>query len=78
MPAPYNLPDEQAEFELCDRLSFMRFVGLGLADAVPDAKTMWPYRKALNKAGGGQKLGDVLDLANTASGVWADSAYRAA
>ena len=25
-----------------------------------------------------QKLGDVLDPANTASGVWADSAYRSA
>ena len=28
----YNLPDDQAECQLRDRLSFMRFVGLGLDD----------------------------------------------
>ena len=29
------------------------FVGLGLEDAVPDAKTLWLYREALAKAGAG-------------------------
>ncbi len=28
----------------------MRFLGLGLEDAVPDAKTLWLYREALAKA----------------------------
>ena len=50
LQALYNLSDDQAEYQLRDRLSFMRFVGLGLEDAVPDAKTLWLYREALTKA----------------------------
>ena len=45
--ALYNLSDEQAEHQVRDRLSFMRFLGLGLEDAVPDATTLWLYREAL-------------------------------
>jgi hypothetical protein len=41
--ALYNLSDDQAEYQLRDRLSFMRFLGLELEDAVPDAK--WLYRE---------------------------------
>src|ERR1700731_4643972 len=36
LQALYNLSDDQAEYQLRDRLSFMRFLGLGLDDAVPD------------------------------------------
>jgi DNA-binding NarL/FixJ family response regulator len=32
-----NLSDERAEFLINDRLSFMRFLGFGLSDRVPDA-----------------------------------------
>jgi IS5 family transposase len=41
----YPLSDDQTEYQLKDRLSFMRFVGLALHDAVPDAKTIWLFRK---------------------------------
>ena len=34
----YNLSDDQLEFQIRDRLSFMRFPGLSLGDTVPDAK----------------------------------------
>jgi len=34
-----NLSDERTEFLINDRLSFMRFLGLGLSDRVPDART---------------------------------------
>jgi Transposase domain (DUF772) len=34
----YTLSDEQLEYQLKDRLSLMRFVGLASHDAVPDAK----------------------------------------
>jgi len=50
LQALYNLSDDAMEYQLRDRLSFMRFVGLGLEDAVPDAKTLWLYREALGKA----------------------------
>ncbi len=39
--AQNNLSDDRAEFLINDRLSFMRFLGLGLSDRVPDAKTIW-------------------------------------
>jgi IS5 family transposase len=48
--ALYNLSDEQMEYQLRDRLSFMRFLGLGLEDKVPDATTLWLYREALAEA----------------------------
>lgn len=35
-----NLSDERTEYLINDRLSFMRFLGLGLSDCVPDAKTV--------------------------------------
>jgi transposase, IS5 family len=46
----YNLADEQVEYQIRDRLSFTRFLGLGLEDVVPDATTVWLFREALNKA----------------------------
>ena len=51
LSALYNLSDDQIEYQVRDRLSFMRFLGLGLGDPVPDAKTVWLYREALAKAG---------------------------
>ena len=45
--AQINLSDERTEFLINDRLSFMRFLGLGLSDRVPDAKTIWAFRERL-------------------------------
>jgi len=47
----YNLSDEKIEFQIRDRLSFMRFLGLSLGDAVPDEKTIWLFREQLTEAG---------------------------
>ena len=49
--ALYNLSDDQVEYQIRDRLSFMRFLGLGLEGKVPDAKTVWLYRDQLARAG---------------------------
>ena len=46
----YNLSDEATEYQIRDRLSFMRFLGLSLEDSVPDAKTIWLYREQLTEA----------------------------
>ncbi|WP_410001508.1 transposase [Rhizobium leguminosarum] len=46
----YNLSDDQAEFVIQDRLSFMRFLGLSLSEKVPDAKTIWLFRESLVRA----------------------------
>ncbi len=46
-----NLSDERTEYLINDRLSFMRFLGLGLSERVPDAKTVWLFRERLTQAG---------------------------
>ena len=50
LQASHTLSDERTEFLIKDRLSFMRFLGLGLADPVPDANTIWTFREALTRA----------------------------
>ena len=50
LSALYNLSDDQIEYQVRDRLSFMRFLGLGLEDRVPDAKIVWLYREGLAQA----------------------------
>lgn len=46
----YGLADEQTEFQIRDRLSFMRFLGLDLHGRVPDARTIWLSRETLTEA----------------------------
>jgi len=41
----YNLSDDSTEYQIMDRLSFMRFLGLGLGDKIPDSKTIWLFRE---------------------------------
>ncbi|MFZ1749092.1 MAG: transposase, partial [Saprospiraceae bacterium] len=36
----YNLSDDQVEFQINDRMSFMRFLNITIADDVPDSKTV--------------------------------------
>ena len=51
----YNLSDDQTEFQIRDRYSFGRFLGLSPEDVVPDAKTIWRFREGL-KSGRGVRL----------------------
>ena len=64
----YNLSDEQFEYQLRDRLSFMRFLGLGLEDPAPDATTVWLYREQLVRAGLVDELFDAFDAHLKAQG----------
>ena len=50
LQAIHSLSDERTEFLIKDRLSFMRFLGLGLSDPVPDANTIWTFREVLTRA----------------------------
>ncbi len=45
----YNLSDPELEDQLNDRLSFQRFVGLGMNSKVPDYTTIWRFKEALVK-----------------------------
>ena len=57
----YGLSDMEAEEALADRLSFRRFVGLALADAVPDHSTICRFRNLLVERGVLEKLFGELD-----------------
>jgi IS5 family transposase len=43
----YNLSDDQAEFQINDRISFMRFLNLTISDDIPDSKTIWCFTERL-------------------------------
>ena len=68
LQALYSLSDEAAEFQIRDRLSFQRFLGLGLDGAVPDATTVWLFRERLVKAGAIDSLFARFDAALTERG----------
>lgn len=46
----YNLSDDAMEYQINDRLSFMRFLKLSLGSKVPDSKTIWLFRNDLSEA----------------------------
>ena len=52
----HYLSDEQTEYLIRDRLTFMCFLDLGVEDPVTDATTIWVSRDALAHAGLGEKL----------------------
>ena len=58
----YNLSDDQTEFQIRDRYSFCRFLGLNPEDRVPDAKTIWRFREKLRLAGAFEELFDELSV----------------
>jgi len=47
----HNLSDDRIEYQVRDRFSFMRFLGLQLEHRVPDAKTVWLFRERLKELG---------------------------
>jgi IS5 family transposase len=49
LQSSHSLSDERTEYLIKDRLSFMRFLGLSLAESVPDANSIWNFREALTR-----------------------------
>ena len=71
LQALYSLSDEATEFQIKDRLSFQRFLGLGLDGRVPDATTIWLFRERLVQAKAIDKLFARFDAALTERGYLA-------
>ena len=46
-----NLSDDRCEFQINDRMTFQRFLGITLGDTVPDSKTIWLFRETLTNSG---------------------------
>lgn len=56
----FGLSDEQMEFQITGRFSFMRFLGLRTCDKVPDCNTIWAFREQLKE---GNIVKQLFDLA---------------
>ncbi len=65
----YNLSDEQTEFQIKDRLSFMQFLGLQIGDKIPDEKTLWHFKEQLKKHKLSKKLFDLFTTQLINNGV---------
>lgn len=58
----YNLADDELEFQIRDRYTFCRFLGLKPEGRVPDAKTIWLFREQLGQDGRVKELFIEFDL----------------
>ncbi len=56
----FNLSDDQTEYQINDRISFMRFLDLDISSKIPDAKTIWHFKDELVKAGVIKELFDIF------------------
>lgn len=65
----YNLSDEQTEFQIKDRFSFMDFLGLQIGDKIPDEKTIWLFKETLAKANLAQTLFDTFTNKLISNGI---------
>ena len=67
----YNLSDDEMEYQIMDRLSFMRFLDLDLDSRVPDAKTIRLFRSKLEQFQLARRLFDRIN------GILAEAGYTA-
>jgi len=58
----YGLGDTQLEYQIIDRISFKKFLGLASGDKVPDEKTVWAFREVLTAKGLVEKLFEQLEM----------------
>ena len=65
----YNLSDEQTEFQIKDRLSFLDFLGLQIGDNVPDQKTIWLFKEQLKEKDLSKELFDIFTNKLISNGV---------
>ena len=68
----YNLSDDQLEYQIIDRASFKRFLGLKKSDKVPDSKTFWLFREQLIEKDVIMGLFNIFNETLDAAGVFAN------
>jgi IS5 family transposase len=64
LQTPYNLSDEEVEYQIRNRLSSGRFLGFGIKNSVPDATTVWGFRERLKELELMEALFDAQQQAN--------------
>lgn len=68
----YNLSDDQLEYQIIDRASFKRFLGLKKSDKVPDSKTFWHFREQLIEKDAIMSLFNIFNETLDSAGVFAN------
>jgi len=71
----YNLSDEQVQYQVRDRISFMGSLGLEPGDRVPDEKTLWLFRERLTELGLIEELFDQFNQHLDAQGFKAQQGH---
>lgn len=69
----YNLSDDQLEYQIVDRASFKRFLGLKKSDKVPDSRTFWLFREQLIEKEVILSLFKIFNETLDAAGVFANA-----
>ena len=57
----YGLSDMGIEFQINDRVSFCRFLGLEFGEKIPDGNTIWDFKEALKDKDVDRKLFDLFN-----------------
>ena len=57
----YGISNDSLEYQINDRLSFQRFLGLGLNEKVPDANTLWDFKEEIAKNNGDKQLFNLFE-----------------
>jgi IS5 family transposase len=65
----YGLSDMALEYQINDRVSFCRFLGLSFGDRVPDGNTIWDFKEALKQNNLDKKLFDMFNEQLEAKGI---------
>lgn len=69
----FNLSDEQLEFQITDRSTFTRFLGLNSGETIPDYTSFWGFRESLMEKGLERKLFNQFSAKLEAEGIYAKS-----
>jgi len=57
----YNLSYNQAEYQINNRLDFMRFLGVEIGTKLPDENTIWDFKEAIKNHGLDRELFDLFN-----------------
>jgi len=69
----FNLSDEQLEFQITDRSTFTRFLGLNSGETIPDYTSFWGFRESLMEKDLERKLFNQFSAKLEAEGIYAKS-----
>jgi IS5 family transposase len=57
----YNLSYNQAQYQINNRLDFIRFLGVEVGERLPDENTIWDFKEAMKNTGLDRKLFDLFN-----------------